>query len=173
MITPELETTLQHAFARAKLKRHEFLGVEHLLLALLENDLARKVLLGCKADMAILAHKLSEFIDENTPIIPDNMSERIETQPTLGFQRVIQRAIMQAQSSGHKDVNGAQVLVAIFGEKDAHAVYYLNQQSITRLEVMNYIAHGIGPDDAPSSPPEPDAEAVGEASGNETALMKY
>lgn len=173
MITPELESTLQHAFARAKLKRHEFLGVEHLLLALLENDLARKVLLGCKADLAILAHKLSEFIDENTPIIPESMSERVETQPTLGFQRVIQRAIMQAQSSGHKDVNGAQVLVAIFGEKDAHAVYYLNQQSITRLEVMNYIAHGIGPDDAPSPNQEPEAEASEDASGNETALMKY
>ena len=127
-------------------QRHEFITVEHLLLALLDNPSAAEVLRACAANIEELRKSLTNFINENTPTVPG--TSEIDTQPTLGFQRVIQRAIMHVQSTsnGKKEVTGANVLVAIFGEKDSHAVYYLHQQGITRLDVVNYISHGIAKD---------------------------
>jgi ATP-dependent Clp protease ATP-binding subunit ClpA len=141
MIAQELEVSLHMAFVEARQKRHEFITVEHLLLALLDNPTAAEVLRACGANMDELRKQLSQHISEQTPRIAQD--REIDTQPTLGFQRVIQRAILHVQSSGKKEVTGANVLVAIFGEKDSHAVYYLQQQGITRLDVVNYISHGI------------------------------
>mgnify|MGYP003584820342 FL=1 len=143
MIAQELEVTLHKAFVEARQARHEFLTVEHLLLALLDNPSAGEVLQACAANIAELGDALRHFIDEHSPQLPG--TDEVDTQPTLGFQRVIQRAIMHVQSTGNgkKEVTGANVLVAIFGEKDSHAVYYLHQQGVTRLDVVNYIAHGI------------------------------
>ncbi|UCH18104.1 MAG: ATP-dependent Clp protease ATP-binding subunit ClpA [Burkholderiales bacterium] len=151
MIAQELEVSLHMAFVEARQQRHEFITVEHLLLALLDNPSAAEVLRACAANMDDLRKNLTQFIKENTPTVGG--SDEVDTQPTLGFQRVIQRAIMHVQStgSGKKEVTGANVLVAIFGEKDSHAVYYLHQQGVTRLDVVNYIAHGI----KKSEPPEP------------------
>ncbi|MDR1062421.1 MAG: ATP-dependent Clp protease ATP-binding subunit ClpA [Azoarcus sp.] len=141
MIAQELEISLHMAFVEARQKRHEFLTVEHLLLALLDNPSAAEVLRACAVNTSELRRELAQFIGEHTPKIGGN--EEIETQPTLGFQRVIQRAILHVQSSGKKEVNGANVLVAIFGEKDSHAVFFLQRQNISRLDVVNYISHGI------------------------------
>jgi ATP-dependent Clp protease ATP-binding subunit ClpA len=151
MIAQELEVSLHMAFVEARQQRHEFITVEHLLMALLDNPSAAEVLRACAANIEDLRKSLATFIKENTPTVGG--SEEVDTQPTLGFQRVIQRAIMHVQStgSGKKEVTGANVLVAIFGEKDSHAVYYLHQQGVTRLDVVNYIAHGI----KKSEPPEP------------------
>ena len=156
MIAQELEVSLHMAFVEARQQRHEFITVEHLLMALLDNPSAAEVLRACAANIDDLRKSLATFIKENTPTVSG--SEEVDTQPTLGFQRVIQRAIMHVQStgSGKKEVTGANVLVAIFGEKDSHAVYYLHQQGVTRLDVVNFIAHGI----KKSDPPEP-------AKGNE------
>jgi ATP-dependent Clp protease ATP-binding subunit ClpA len=139
------------AFVEARQQRHEFITVEHLLMALLDNPSAAEVLRACSANIDDLRKSLVQFIKENTPTVGG--SDEVDTQPTLGFQRVIQRAIMHVQStgSGKKEVTGANVLVAIFGEKDSHAVYYLHQQGVTRLDVVNFIAHGI----KKSDPPEP------------------
>jgi len=143
MISQELEVSLHMAFVEARQQRHEFITVEHLLLALLDNPSASEILKACAANVDDLRKALTQFIADNTPIIqgPDD----VDTQPTLGFQRVIQRAIMHVQSTsnGKKEVTGANVLVAIFGEKDSHAVYFMHQQGITRLDVVNFIAHGI------------------------------
>ncbi|HUX24080.1 MAG TPA: ATP-dependent Clp protease ATP-binding subunit ClpA [Burkholderiales bacterium] len=141
MIAQELEVSLHMAFVEARQKRHEFITVEHLLLALLDNPTAAEVLRACAANIDELRKSLSGFVAEHTPTVAG--TEEIDTQPTLGFQRVIQRAILHVQSSGKKEVTGANVLVAIFGEKDSHAVYYLHQQGITRLDVVNFISHGI------------------------------
>src|SRR5687768_14289988 len=151
MIAQELEVSLHMAFVEARQQRHEFITVEHLLMALLDNPSAAEVLRACSANVDDLRKSLLQFIKENTPTVGG--SEEVDTQPTLGFQRVIQRAIMHVQStgSGKKEVTGANVLVAIFGEKDSHAVYYLHQQGVTRLDVVNFIAHGI----KKSDPPEP------------------
>ncbi len=151
MIAQELEVSLHMAFVEARQQRHEFITVEHLLLALLDNPSAAEVLRACAANIEDLRKSLVNFIKENTPTVGGD--EEVDTQPTLGFQRVIQRAIMHVQStgSGKKEVTGANVLVAIFGEKDSHAVYYLHQQGVTRLDVVNFIAHGI----KKSDPPEP------------------
>jgi len=151
MIAQELEVSLHMAFVEARQQRHEFITVEHLLMALLDNPSAAEVLRACAANIDDLRKSLTTFIKENTPTVGGN--EEVNTQPTLGFQRVIQRAIMHVQStgSGKKEVTGANVLVAIFGEKDSHAVYYLHQQGVTRLDVVNFIAHGI----KKSDPPEP------------------
>ena len=151
MIAQELEVSLHMAFVEARQQRHEFITVEHLLLALLDNPSAAEVLRACAANIEDLRKSLSGFIKENTPTVGGD--DEVDTQPTLGFQRVIQRAIMHVQStgSGKKEVTGANVLVAIFGEKDSHAVYYLHQQGVTRLDVVNFIAHGI----KKSDPPEP------------------
>ena len=157
MIAQELEVSLHMAFVEARQQRHEFITVEHLLMALLDNPSAAEVLRACAANIDDLRKNLSGFIKENTPTVSG--TEEVDTQPTLGFQRVIQRAIMHVQStgSGKKEVTGANVLVAIFGEKDSHAVYYLHQQGVTRLDVVNYIAHGI----KKSEPPEPQKPAEG------------
>lgn len=151
MIAQELEVSLHMAFVEARQQRHEFITVEHLLLALLDNPSAAEVLRACSANIDDLRKSLTQFIKENTPTVGG--TDEVDTQPTLGFQRVIQRAIMHVQStgSGKKEVTGANVLVAIFGEKDSHAVYYLHQQGVTRLDVVNFIAHGI----KKSEPPEP------------------
>jgi len=141
MLDKELEQTLNDAFKRAREQRHEFMTVEHLLLALLDNTSASKVLRACGADLNSLHNDLIKFIEENSPLLPDD-DER-ETQPTLGFQRVLQRAVFHVQSSGKKEVNGANVLVAIFGERESHAAYFLSKQNIARLDVVNYISHGI------------------------------
>jgi ATP-dependent Clp protease ATP-binding subunit ClpA len=159
MIAQELEVSLHMAFVEARQQRHEFITVEHLLLALLDNPSAAEVLRACAANIDELRKSLTTFIKDNTPQVAG--TEEVDTQPTLGFQRVIQRAIMHVQSTGNgkKEVTGANVLVAIFGEKDSHAVYYLHQQGVTRLDVVNFIAHGIKKTD----PPEP--AKAGDSSG--------
>ena len=141
MIAQELEVSLHMAFVEARQKRYEFITVEHLLLALLDNPTAVEVLRACSANVDELRKALTDFITAHTPTVAG--TEEIDTQPTLGFQRVIQRAILHVQSSGKKEVTGANVLVAIFGEKDSHAVYFLHQQGVTRLDVVNFISHGI------------------------------
>ena len=151
MIAQELEVSLHMAFVEARQQRHEFITVEHLLLALLDNPSAAEVLRACSANVDDLRKSLTNFITDNTPQVAG--SDEVDTQPTLGFQRVIQRAIMHVQSTGNgkKEVTGANVLVAIFGEKDSHAVYYLHQQGVTRLDVVNFIAHGIRKSDPPEA----------------------
>jgi ATP-dependent Clp protease ATP-binding subunit ClpA len=141
VLSKELEVTLNLAFKEAREHRHEFMTVEHLLLALLDNPTATKVLRACGANLNELRHELTVFIREHSPILPDD--EDRDTQPTLGFQRVLQRAVFHVQSSGKKEVTGANVLVAIFGERESQAVYLLNQQNVTRLDVVNCISHGI------------------------------
>src|SRR3970040_421858 len=141
MIAQELEVTLHMAFMDARQKRHEFISVEHLLMAMLDNPSAVEVLRACGANIELMREQLDAFIEEHTPRVVGE--GEVDTQPTLGFQRVIQRAILHVQSSGKKEVTGANVLVAIFGEKDSHAVYFLHQQGVTRLDVVNYISHGI------------------------------
>lgn len=145
MLSRELEVTLNLAFKDARAKRHELMSVEHLLLALLDNTAAVTVLNACGADLEKLRRELDEFLEATTPLIPKNENDR-ETQPTLGFQRVLQRAVFHAQSSGRKEVTGAQVLVAIFAEQESHAVYLLKQQEVNRIDVVNYIAHGTRKD---------------------------
>ena len=141
MIAQELEVSLHMAFMDARQKRHELITVEHLLMAMLDNPSASDVLKSCGANIDKLRTDLSNHIEEHTPVVDGK--EEVDTQPTLGFQRVIQRAMLHVQSSGKKEVTGANVLVAIFGEKDSHAVYFLHQEGITRLDIVNYIAHGI------------------------------
>ena len=157
MIAQELEVSLHMAFVEARQQRHEFITVEHLLLALLDNPSAAEVLRACSANIDDLRKSLSNFIKDNTPQVAG--TDEVDTQPTLGFQRVIQRAIMHVQSTGNgkKEVTGANVLVAIFGEKDSHAVYYLHQQGVTRLDVVNFIAHGIKKSDTPEPTKGPEA----------------
>ncbi len=172
MIAQELEVSLHMAFVEARQKRHEFITVEHLLLALLDNPTAAEVLRACAANIEELRKALTDFIGAHTPTVAG--SEEIDTQPTLGFQRVIQRAILHVQSSGKKEVTGANVLVAIFGEKDSHAVYFLHQQGVTRLDVVNYISHGITKTSQaqPQKQEQPEAE---QEEGNQSggALESY
>ncbi len=181
MIAQELEVSLHMAFVEARQQRHEFITVEHLLLALLDNRSASEVLKACSANIDDLRKSLTQFIADNTPQVAG--TEDVDTQPTLGFQRVIQRAIMHVQStgSGKKEVTGANVLVAIFGEKDSHAVYYLHQQGVTRLDVVNFIAHGIrksdppetGKTDADGSPEEGAPAAAGERTEKASPLEQF
>ena len=141
MLNKELEQSLNKAFHQANEKRHEFITVEHLLLMLTENDAALAVLEACGGDVAIIKKELEIFVDQNTPLLMAD--EDRDTQPTLGFQRVLQRALFHVQSSGNGEVSGANVLVAIFSEQDSHAVYLLNKHNIERLDVTNYLSHGI------------------------------
>jgi len=172
MIAQELEVSLHMAFVEARQKRHEFITVEHLLLALLDNPTAAEVLRACAANIDELRKQLAEFIGAHTPTVAG--TEEIDTQPTLGFQRVIQRAILHVQSSGKKEVTGANVLVAIFGEKDSHAVYFLHQQGVTRLDVVNYISHGIAKSPQPQQPKPGEAESEdGEGQQSGGALESY
>jgi len=172
MIAQELEVSLHMAFVEARQKRHEFITVEHLLLALLDNPTAAEVLRACGANMDELRKNLTQHIAEQTPRIAAD--REVDTQPTLGFQRVIQRAILHVQSSGKKEVTGANVLVAIFGEKDSHAVYFLQQQGIARLDVVNYISHGITK--TPQAHPgktDQEAEQEGQAETSNSPLDNY
>jgi ATP-dependent Clp protease ATP-binding subunit ClpA len=176
MIAQELEVSLHMAFMDARRKRHEFISVEHLLLAMIDNPSAADVLRACGANLDQLKKQLGDFIDEHTPTVPGETE--VETQPTLGFQRVIQRAILHVQSSGKKEVTGANILVAIFGEKDSHAVYYLHQQGISRLDVVNFISHGITKQRSPQHPPEPreqhnESEGEEQSAGPGGALENY
>ncbi len=175
MIAQELEVSLHMAFVDARASRHEFITVEHLLAALLDNATAVEVLKACAVNIAELRSQLKNFINDNTPVVPGN--DEVDTQPTLGFQRVIQRAIMHVQSTSHgkKEVTGANVLVAIFGEKDSHAVYFLQQQGVTRLDVVNFISHGVRKDQAePVKPAESSQEAEDTgSSGKESPLEQY
>lgn len=168
MIAQELEVSLHMAFVEARQQRHEFITVEHLLLALLDNPSAAEVLRACSANIDDLRKSLANFIKDNTPQVAG--TEEVDTQPTLGFQRVIQRAIMHVQSTGNgkKEVTGANVLVAIFGEKDSHAVYYLHQQGVTRLDVVNFIAHGIKKSDPPEATKGPEANQSEQEEGAAT-----
>lgn len=142
MLNKELEFTLNLAFKQAKEKRHEFMTVEHLLLSLMDNPAAGNVLQACGANVDALRRDLSDFIEETTPVIPIGEADR-ETQPTLGFQRVLQRAVFHVQSAGKTEVTGANVLAAIFSEQESQAVYFLRRENITRLDVINYISHGV------------------------------
>lgn len=153
MLDKELEYTLNIAFKEARSKRHEFVTVEHLLLALLENASALDVLKACGANVNRLRSNLVEFIDRTTPVIPLNVHDR-DTQPTLGFQRVIQRAVFQVQSSGKTEVSGANILAAIFSEQESQSVYFIRQENISRLDVINYIAHGTAKPKTPIRNPE-------------------
>jgi ATP-dependent Clp protease ATP-binding subunit ClpA len=142
MLSKDLEITLSEAFRSARKKRHEFMTVEHLLLALLDNEVASSVLVACDCDLSHLRCELVEFVDTSTPLISETEEVR-DTQPTLGFQRVLQRAVFHVQSSGKIEVTGANVLVAIFSEQESQAVYFLRQQDIARIDIVNYITHGI------------------------------
>lgn len=177
MLSKELEFTLNLAFKEAREKRHEFLTVEHLLLALTDNPTAVGVLKACGVDLDRLRKDLGAFLDETTPLLPPDDSR--ETQPTLGFQRVLQRAILHVQSAGIKEVTGANVLVAIFSEQESQSVYFLHKQSITRLDVVNYVSHGISkvageeePGDSVGSSSENEDESD-EASGNKSPLEQF
>ncbi len=150
MLSKDLELTLNLAFRDARAKRHEFMTVEHLLLALLDNETALQVLKSCGADLNALRRDLAHFIEETTPLIPVHDTHK-ETQPTLGFQRVLQRAVFHAQSSSKREVTGGNVLVAIFSEQESQAVYFLKQQSVARIDVVNYISHGIAKVNDPQS----------------------
>jgi ATP-dependent Clp protease ATP-binding subunit ClpA len=175
MIAQELEVSLHMAFVEARQARHEFITVEHLLLALLDNPSAAEVLRACAVNIDDLRKTLTNFINDNTPTVPG--TSEVDTQPTLGFQRVIQRAIMHVQSAsnGKKEVTGANVLVAIFGEKDSHAVYYLHQQGVTRLDVVNFISHGVRKDQQsePQKASEGVEEGTTETQQKESALDQF
>jgi len=160
MLSKELEFSLNLAFKQAREKQHEYMTVEHLLLSLLDNPSAAKVLKACGAQSDRLRREISAFIEETTPLISEQ-DER-ETQPTLGFQRVLQRAVFHVQSAGKKEVTGANVLVALFSEQNSQAVYLLNQQGITRLDVVNFISHGI------SKVPGEGQEGVGQGESEES-----
>ncbi len=166
MLSRELEATLNLAFKDARANRHELMSVEHLLLALLDNEAAVTVLKACNAQLEKLRQELTTFIDETTPIIPEDQDGR-ETQPTLGFQRVLQRAVFHVQSSGKKEVSGGHVMVAIFAESESHAVYLLKDQDVNRIDVVNYIAHGTRKDGMEE--PEPANEETAEAQDEEKA----
>ena len=174
MLSKELEVTLNLAFKAAREQRHEFMTVEHLLLALLDNPTAAKVLRACGSDLNQLRRQLVDFIRDNSPILPDD--EDRDTQPTLGFQRVLQRAVFHVQSSGKKEVTGANVLVAIFGERESQAVYLLNQQSIARLDVVNCISHGVSKVSDDETPSDTHANTEEDGEGGEaskTALDQF
>ena len=170
MIAQELEVSLHMAFMDARQKRHELITVEHLLLAMIDNPTAAEVLRACGAKLDILRTELNQYIEEHTPTVIGQ--DDVDTQPTLGFQRVIQRAMLHVQSSGKKEVTGANVLVAIFGEKDSHAVFFLGQQGVTRLDVVNFISHGVSKLAETAKPEGADPEAEVDSPPN-GALENY
>src|SRR5262252_10286035 len=171
MLSSELEICLNEAFQAAREARHEFMTVEHLLLAIVDTPKVREVLRACGADVAKLRKDLKDFIDQTTPRL--KADDDREVQPTLGFQRVLQRALFHVQSSGKKEVGVTNVLVAIFSEKQSHAVFLLNRQHVTRLDVVNYISHGLSKI-AEEKTEKEDGQAEGErdAEGG-SALEKY
>ncbi|MGD8911227.1 MAG: ATP-dependent Clp protease ATP-binding subunit ClpA [Candidatus Thiodiazotropha sp.] len=163
MLNKELEFTLNQAFKNAKERHHEFMTVDHLLLALLDNPTAVAVLRACGADIESMRKSISSFVEETTPLIPEGDDREI--QPTLGFQRVLQRAVFHVQSSGKNEVTGANVLVAIFNEQDSQAVFFLNEQNVSRLDVVNYISHGISKVEGINQE-DPPAELSSESKGD-------
>ena len=174
MLSSELEICLNEAFQSAREARHEFMTVEHLLLAIVDTPKVREILRACGADVARLRKDLKDFIDQTTPRLKDDDDR--EVQPTLGFQRVLQRAVFHVQSSGKKEVTAANVLVAIFSEKHSHAAYLLSMQDVARLDVVNYISHGLSKiEDRADKPDEPAAGTEGERSEPDggTALEKF
>jgi len=175
MFSKDLEFSIGHCYKQAREARHEFMTVEHLLLTLLENPSASGVLRACGADLGRLNDDLRSIINETVPVL--GVDDQRDTQPTLGFQRVLQRAVYHVQSSGRKEVTGANVLVAIFGEKDSHAVYFLGQQEISRLDVVNYLSHGVaklGNDAAAPKSAESEQGKEGEAEDPKTnPLAEY
>nr|HMM24962.1 Clp protease N-terminal domain-containing protein [Pseudoxanthomonas mexicana] len=175
MFSKDLEQTIGQCYKRAREARHEFMTVEHLLLALLENPSAQAVLKATGADANRLRADLEQAIEASVSRLAEDDGR--DTQPTLGFQRVLQRAVYHVQSSGKKEVTGANVLVAIFGEKDSHAVYFLNQQDVTRLDIVNYLSHGIakqGEENEASGHPEGEGKAEGaEGEGKGDALAEF
>ena len=176
MLSKELESILQVIYADARMQRYEFIGIEHLLLSLVqESDEVRAVLKSCGANIPVLAEQLAISIEENTPVLPEDSPISSETQPTLGFQRVIQRAIVHVQSAGKRQVQPVDVLVAIMSEKNSHAVYFLGLQSIGRSEILNYIAHGIVPDRVAETDKGDEVEQEGDEEGKPIrhALAKY
>ncbi|PCI67335.1 MAG: ATP-dependent Clp protease ATP-binding subunit ClpA [Gammaproteobacteria bacterium] len=175
MLSKDLELTLNLAFTDARERRHEYMTVEHLLLALLDNALGISVLRSCGLDIPRLQLQLRDFIDETSQIIPAEAGD-VETQPTLGFQRVLQRAVFHVQSSGKKEVNGANILVAIFSEQESQAVYFLQQQDVSRLDIVNYISHGISKIPGSEDGEEPATIEEGQAESapkQKTALESY
>ena len=171
MLSRELELTLNLAFRDARGKRHEFITVEHLMLALLDNESAVQALKACGAEMISLRRELQQYVDEATPLLPVPDGGR-ETQPTLGFQRVLQRAVFHVQSSGKREVNGANVLVAIFSEQESQAVYLLKLQSISRLDVVNFLSHGVQSEEESRDSDASEHEAAPEAAAD-SALANY
>ncbi|WP_238084046.1 ATP-dependent Clp protease ATP-binding subunit ClpA [Pseudescherichia vulneris] len=157
MLNQELELSLNMAFARAREHRHEFMTVEHLLLALLSNPSAREALEACSVDLVALRQELEAFIEQTTPVLPVSEEER-DTQPTLSFQRVLQRAVFHVQSSGRSEVTGANVLVAIFSEQESQAAYLLRKHEVSRLDVVNFISHGTRKDE-PNQASDPGSQA--------------
>jgi len=177
MLSKDLEITLNMAFKDARDKRHEYMTVEHLLLALLDNSSATAVLRACGVDLQKLRRDLEDFVGSTTPVIPDTRTE-IETQPTLGFQRVLQRAVFHVQSSGKKEVTGANVLVAIFSEQESQAVYLLKELNVSRIDIVNYIAHGIskvseGNEHEEAGSEHGESEQIAGEKPNQSALETY
>ncbi|MDO9053522.1 MAG: ATP-dependent Clp protease ATP-binding subunit ClpA [Gallionella sp.] len=171
MIAQDLEVSLHLAFVEARQKRHEYITVEHLLLAMLDNASAANVLRVCHANIEELRQAVTEFIDTNTPVVPGESD--MDTQPTLGFQRVIQRAILHAQSANKKEISGANILAAMFGEKDSHAVHFLTQRNINRIDVVNYIVHGTGKETQIGTAPAQGEPVAEQPAGDESALKHY
>jgi ATP-dependent Clp protease ATP-binding subunit ClpA len=171
MLSSELEFCLNEAFQNARERRHEFMTVEHLLLALLDIPRVHEILKACDGDIPQLRRQLIEFIDEATPLMP--VGDEGDVQPTLGFQRVLQRAVYHVQSSGKKEVTGANVLVAIFSEKQSQAVYFLGMQDIARLDVVNYISHGMPQISGDKADDEQEATVDTDGEPDATALEKY
>lgn len=173
MLNRALEDTLSAAFKAARGKRHEFMTVEHLLLALTENREAAEVLKACGAQLDPLRKSLTDFVDDTTPLLPETVPN-VETQPTLGFQRVLQRAVFHVQSSGRQEVTGANVLVAIFSEQESHAVFLLQQQGVERIDAVNYISHGVSKNDEADTPAHDNTiDGEGEQDKDKGALAKY
>src|SRR5215468_7615087 len=168
MLSNELEYCLNDAFQRAREERHEFITVEHLLLALLDTPQVVEVLRACGTDLARLRRELKDFIDDSTPRLRGE--DDAEVQPTLGFQRVLQRAVFHVQSSGRKEVTPVNVLVAIFSEKQSQAVYFLGLQDVTRLDVVNFVSHGVPKVQEPSKPESEDGGPDGERGGDANPL---
>lgn len=173
MLNKDLEQTLNEAFVFARQQRHEFMTVEHLLLMLLDNSAASEALKACGAKIDLLRTELTDFVNETTPLLGEDEGPDRETQPTLGFQRVLQRAVFHVQSSGKGEVSGANVLVAIFSEQESQAVYILKKADVTRLDVVNYISHGVSKNADEDSASEEINEETGENEENQSMLAKY
>jgi ATP-dependent Clp protease ATP-binding subunit ClpA len=170
MIAQELEVSLHMAFVEARQKRHEFITVEHLLLAMLDNASALQVLRSCNVNIDELRRIVATFVDKHTPIIAGD--GEVDTQPTVGFQRVIQRAILHVQSTQKREVSGANILAALFGEKDSHAVHFLTERGVNRLDVVNYIVHGVAKSEAGGGVPQPHGDAEPEQQAGEEGILK-